>query len=352
MENFILIFPISKDKTKMMEKRAVMHFLFLKGFNNKLIQTEINSVYDDDPISLRTIQKWTHRFKNGNHDLNDGSRIGRPKKSNLIPKIEEILIEDEGASCKKISELLSISDKTIKRILIEEMQMMKIHSHWIPHQLTMKNREKRVECPKEILKIIENASLKKRANILTQDESWFFFENPRDWIWQKSTDPRQKKIRRNISSKKIMISVVWSSNGIHSITKLNQGEKFNRDFFINTVLKDLEENMKIKRPKKILKGLYLHMDNARPHCVGNELQKKDIKRIPHPPYSPDLAPSDFYLFGYLKNQISGNDFDSSKELFGKIKEILLSIPLTVLRSVYEEWVSRLKKCIEEEGEYI
>jgi hypothetical protein len=31
-----------------------------------------------------------------------------------------------------------------------------------------------------------------------------------------------------------------------------------------------------------------------------------MKRAPHPPYSPDLAPCDFYLFGYVKDRLSSD----------------------------------------------
>ena len=55
-----------------------------------------------------------------------------------------------------------------------------------------------------------------------------------------------------------------------------------------------------KRKKLKTKGISLHMDNVGPHLVNKRLEELGIKRLPHPPYSPDLAPSDFFLFGHLK----------------------------------------------------
>ena len=52
-------------------------------------------------------------------------------------------------------------------------------------------------------------------------------------------------------------------------------------------------------------------DNARPHTAARTLAKiEDLgwKLLTHPPYSPDLAPSDFHLFGPLKESMRGIHF--------------------------------------------
>jgi hypothetical protein len=46
-----------------------------------------------------------------------------------------------------------------------------------------------------------------------------------------------------------------------------------------------------------------------------------MKRAPHPAYSPDLTPSDFYLFGYLKQVLAGQDFPDGEALLGAVNEI-------------------------------
>ena len=77
-----------------------------------------------------------------------------------------------------------------------------------------------------------------------------------------------------------------------------------------------------------------------------------MKRAPHPPFSPDIAASEFYLFGNLKDRLAGLKFESLDELFECIYEILKKIPKETLINVFLEWEKRLKQVIEYNGEYI
>ena len=51
------------------EIRAVIHFLFLRGENNKTIHQMINETYGEKTVGLRTVQKWAKRFIDGKMDL-------------------------------------------------------------------------------------------------------------------------------------------------------------------------------------------------------------------------------------------------------------------------------------------
>jgi len=81
------------------------------------------------------------------------------------------------------------------------------------------------------------------------------------------------------------------------------------------------------------------------------LQSKGVHILPHPPYSPDLAPSDLYLFGMLKGRIRGRRFTSSDEIVAEIREICERISKIELQRVYNTWVRRLEWVVENNGEY-
>ena len=216
---------------------------------------------------------------------------------------------------------------------------------WIPHQLTASLRAERVQKAKALLKFLKKAPSSTLNSVFTEDETWIYYDNPRTSmrILNGSTPPTFS--RRTIAAKKSMIAVFWSRNGIASITQLPKGQKFNRDFFLKNVFRDFETFT--SRHCKIV-----HFDNARPHLIDQYLEEKKIRRLSHPAYSPDLAPSDFFLFGYLKMKLEGCVFEDEDELFAKVKEILYSIPAQYFIDAYENWIERLNEVIEREGEYI
>jgi histone-lysine N-methyltransferase SETMAR len=50
-----------------------------------------------------------------------------------------------------------------------------------------------------------------------------------------------------------------------------------------------------------------------------------MKSAPHPPYSPDLAPSDFYLFRYVKRCLAGLSFKDADQILAAVEGVLEGI---------------------------
>ena len=102
--------------------------------------------------------------------------------------------------------------------------------------------------------------------------------------------------------KKVMATVFWDASGVLLIELLPNGQTINADRYIAT-LKKLKRNIRRKRPGLRDDQVLLLHDNARPHSAlrtQEAIQKLGWTTLPHPPYSPDLAPSDFHLFGTMK----------------------------------------------------
>jgi hypothetical protein len=77
-----------------------------------------------------------------------------------------------------------------------------------------------------------------------------------------------------------------------------------------------------------------------------------MKQAPHPLYSPDLAPSDFFLFGYIKGELMGYRAETPSGLLVRIRVILAEIPRETLNAVFLEWMERLQKCAQADGESV
>ena len=92
------------------------------------------------------------------------------------------------------------------------------------------------------------------------------------------------------------------------------------------VLRQLRENVKHKRPEMWKNGNWLlHHGNAAAHTslvVREFLTKKNMTTVPHPAYSPDLAPCDFYVFLKMKLQLKGQRFVSIEEVQAESQQVL------------------------------
>jgi hypothetical protein len=67
-----------------------------------------------------------------------------------------------------------------------------------------------------------------------------------------------------------------------------------------------------------------------------------MKQASHPPYSPELAPSDFFLFGYVKGKLMGYRAETPSELLARIRVILAEIPRETLNGVFSNRWSNCK----------
>ena len=93
-------------------------------------------------------------------------------------------------------------------------------------------------------------------------------------------------------------------------------------------------------------------DNARPHVtktVKSHLNEAGITIIRHPPYSPDLAPSDYWLFDLIKKNL--DDHTDVKSQKSQITKILRDIPKEEYKKTFEKWLERMQFCINNDGHY-
>jgi len=99
---------------------------------------------------------------------------------------------------------------------------------------------------------------------------------------------------------------------------------------------------------------FLRHDNASAHTALNVQQflaKNNMTVIPHPPYSPDLAPCDFFLFPRVKGQMKGKRFAAVSEVKNKILEVLNNISTAEFQKCFQQCEKRRYKCTESKGKY-
>ncbi len=110
--------------------------------------------------------------------------------------------------------------------------------------------------------------------------------------------------------------------------------------------------MKQKWPGLLTNGVILMHDNARPHTAGTVKWSLDNFKwivFPHPPYSPDLAPSDYYLFPDLKCHLDGLRFATTDELQNAIASFFRNLGTSWYALGIGKLIQRYNKCLDNGG---
>ena len=98
----------------------------------------------------------------------------------------------------------------------------------------------------------------------------------------------------------------------------------------------------------------LHHDNAPAHTslvVREFLTKNNVATVPHPAYSPDLAPCDFYVFPKMKLRLKGRCFASIEEVQAQSQQLLNTLTPADFSECFQKWQNRWDRCIQAQGDY-
>ena len=145
-----------------------------------------------------------------------------------------------------------------------------------------------------------------------------------------------------------MLIVFFDVHEIVHLEFLPQGQTINQNVY-KDILRRLMRSVREKRRELWeTKSWLLHHDNAPAHnalSIRQFLAENNIAVLEQPPYSPDLAPCDFFLFPKLKGVIKGTRFQDSKAITTAVTKELRAIPMESFQKCIEAWRQRLEKCI-------
>jgi histone-lysine N-methyltransferase SETMAR len=209
---------------------------------------------------------------------------------------------------------------------LEQIGKVKKLDKWVPHNLTDKQINRRYEVCSSL--IFRNNNEPFLDRIITCDEKWILYDNKRrTGQWLDENEAPKHFPKPNLHVKKVMVSVWWLSSGIIHYCFLESGKTITAESY-SKQLDIVHQNLIQIKPALVnrKRPILLH-DNARPH-VGKVVLKKlnelGYEVLPHPPYSPDLAPTDYHLFKHLDNFLSGKIFNNQEAIENEFKEFINS----------------------------
>ena len=131
------------------------------------------------------------------------------------------------------------------------------------------------------------------------------------------------------------------------------GQTVNKEYYVE-VLREFRKRFHRKRPALFKSGQWhFHQDNTAVHnsiLVTDYLTKMGIKTVSRPPYSPDLAPCDFWLFFKLKEKLRGCRYETIEEMKEAVTKLIDTLTQKDFHGAFQKLLEQYNKCIAAGGD--
>lgn len=313
-------------------------------------------VYGESAPSQSSCAFWFERFRSGDFDVSDKERSGQPKKFE-DSELQALLDENSTQTLEELSAALQVDKSTVSRRLHAMGKILK-EGKWVPHELSERNIERRLVTCEMLLDRYKNKPFLHR--IVTGDEKWISYDNPvRKKSWVDRGQPSTSTAKPNIYGPKVMLCIWWDQRGVLYYELLECRRKPNEkretitsERYAQQLLK-LNQALKEKRPRRSGKVILQH-DQARAHIgspVENAIKELGWELLAHPPYSPDIAPSDYHLFRSMQHALAGQHFTDLEDIKKWVDDWIASKSemffYTGIHMLPEKW----KKVVVSKGKY-
>ncbi|UYV72367.1 hypothetical protein LAZ67_9002822 [Cordylochernes scorpioides] len=207
----------------------------------------------------------------------------------------------------QLSDLVpDVSKTTIDKNLREHLGYSKVCAIWVPKMLTEDHKRQWVDAAQKFLDCHKT------------DGEEFLDSIEQSKQWKHTSSPKPLKFKQTLSAGKLIATVFWGRKGLLLCDFMRRGTTINSNWYCE-ILKQLRRVIQNKRRGMLTKGVRFHHDNARPHTAHQTtalIEEFGWELVSHPPYSPDVAPSDFHFFPELKKNLGGTQFQDDDE-FGR-----------------------------------
>lgn len=331
--------------------RVIYLYEWKLGHNASQAAKNINLAFGEGTATDRNIRRWFDKFISGDMNLENEDR-GRPLIQFVDQDLKKIIESDTRQSVRDIAQTMGSSKSTISRHLTQ-MGKVKKMDKWVPHELTEKHKLRRLEISSSL--ISRHAYDPFLERIVTCDEKWILYDNRRrsaQWL-DKNEEPKPMP-KPNLHAKKIMVTVWWCATGIIHYSFLGTGESITAVLYCSQI-DDMHKKLCMKHPALTNRKhpILLH-DNARPHISKLTVQKLiELKYeiLPHPPYSPDLSPTDYYLFKNLDKFLKEKKFNKEEDVKNAFVEFINSREQDFFKVGINKLLGRWEKCVDSLGAY-
>ena len=180
------------------------------------------------------------------------------------------------------------------------------------------------------------------------DESWIYCYDPetkrQSSQWKYTGSPRPRMARQSKSTHKLLMIPFFDSTGMIYMHWVPTGQTVNKEYYVE-LLREFKKRFRRKRPALLKPSQwYFRQDNAPVHnsiIVTDYSTKMGINTVPQPPYSPDLATCDFWLFSKLR----GCHYETIEEIKEAVTKVIDTLTQEDFHGTFPKLLERYNKCI-------
>ena len=344
--------------TKRIKQRYCIKFCQKLGDTQVETIRKIQQAFGNEALSPTHIKQWFKCFKDGRASVESNPRSVRPstsRKEEVMDQVCEKVLEDCHLTVQEIVAKVGISTGSVYSILTEDLNLRRVSAKFVLKLLT----EQQKECWKEIsedMLDLANHDPEFIKTIITGDETWVYGYDPETKFqssqWKHPESPRPKKAQQVCSNVKMMLICFFDSRGIVHHEYAPEGQTINKEYHLQVLCRLCEAVRRKWHNVWAAKNFQLHHDNGpihSAHAIHAFLAKSSMPLVGQAPYSPDLAPCDFWLFPKLKTILKGRRFQSREDIMKKSMEELGSIPEEKFKIRFKKWQKLWEVCLPPRG---
>ena len=346
--------------TERVEQRYCIKFCQKLGDSQSETIRKIQQVFGEDAMGVTQIKEWFNRFKSGRASAESDQRSGRPQTARsaaVVERVRNLVMADRRSTVREIAQEVGVSKDSPHAILRGDLNMHRVAAKFVPRLLSPEQKDLRFQVAQDLLDTA-NTDPQFLNTVITGDESWVYGYDPetkrQSSQWKHPESPRPKKARQVPSKMKVMLTVFFDIRGIVHHEYAPEGQTVTKEYY-QDVLRRLRDAVRRKRPDMwTAKNWQLHHDNAPAHSsnlIQHFLTKHGIPVVRQPPYSPDMAPCDFWLFPKLKTPLKGSRFETREEIMRNATANMNTIPKEDFQRCFQQWMDRWAKCVQAQGAY-
>jgi histone-lysine N-methyltransferase SETMAR len=345
-------------------QRIIVKFLTTENVKPAEILMRLREQFGDETLSRTQVYDWSKSFKEGRTEVGNMPHVRRPRTSvnqANTEKIDGLIRDNRRITVRELAEIVRISVGSVETIIHGELNFTKFIARWVPKLLSDEEKKRRVQISAQLLDRYEREGDPFLHSIVTCDETWVHYftstpETKRTSMERRRIDsPPLKKAKTTPFAGKVMASVFWDSQGVLFIDFLTEQRTINAAYYSKLLKDRVKPAFHSKRRGRSVKSVCLLHDNTRPHTAAvttRTVEEMHWEVLPHPAYSPDLAPSDFHLFGPLKEALGRKKFRADEEVKLFVQQWLDEQPQAFFERGIMKLPLRWRRCIEAKGEYV